>query len=181
VYVQWSTTVAVYMGGMGVPLSDYGLLWTLNGIGAVALQPAGNAAARLLGPKLHRHLVLSAALYALAFGCLLATGRLWGFVAGIGLLTAGEIFDRPAWPAVMASLAPRGRAGAYQGLLGTMQSAGRMLGPLGGGALYDASRPATVWWVAAACAIVAMGAYGAITGRPARSPRRTRASWPGSA
>jgi MFS family permease len=178
-YAQWSTTVAVYMAGVGIPLSVYGLLWTMNGLGALALQPLGNLVAARL--RLSRQLVLSAALYVGSFGCLLVTHRLWGFVAGILFLTAGEIFDRPAWPAVVASLAPQGAEGAYQGWLGAFQSGGRMLGPLLGGALYDAAAPATVWSAAAVAAVAAMVAYGTFSGTPARSRRRTRAPWRGSA
>ena len=183
VYGQWSTTVAVYMHGVGIPLTAYGLLWTLNGVGALALQPVANYTVRRLGPRLHRHLVLSAAMYVGSFGCLLATHQLWGFVAGIVFLTAGEIFDRPAWPAAMAALAEPGREGAYQGLIGSLQTTGRMLGPLAGGAAYDAFPPSAVWGGAAITAMLAAAAYagyGAAHG-PRRGHASGRAASPGSA
>jgi MFS family permease len=177
VYAQWSTTVAVYMAGVGVPLATYGLLWTLNGLGVLALQPLGN----LLVPRLplRGQLTLSAAMYAGSCACLAVAHGMAGFVAGMLLVTAGEILDRPAWPAAAATLAPAGREGAYQGMVGAFQSGGRMLGPLAGGALYDAHPPATLWAAAGAAAVAAMGAYAAINDTPGRFRRRTRAAWPG--
>ncbi|MDP4156955.1 MAG: MFS transporter, partial [Bacillota bacterium] len=60
-----------------------------------------------------------------------------GFVAGMVVLTIGEMFVWPAVPTVAFQLAPKGREGFYQGFVNSTATGGRMLGPLAGGMLVD--------------------------------------------
>jgi MFS family permease len=157
-YAQWQSAVAVYMTATGFSPAAYGALWTLNGIMVVAFQPAAAAIARRLR-RLPRQLVLSAALYGLGFLALLFGRWYPALVGGMAALTAGEVFERPASPALMAAIAPPGQAGAYQGMVGTFISGGRMVGPVLGGLVYDAAGPTALWLAAVAACGVAAGCY----------------------
>jgi MFS family permease len=57
------------------------------------------------------------------------------------IMTIGEIFIWPAVPAAAQDLAPVGRSGFYQGVVGSAATAGRMLGPLAGGILFEMYNP----------------------------------------
>ena len=38
-YIQWQTTVSMYVQSAGISLSSYSVLWTVNGLVIVLLQP----------------------------------------------------------------------------------------------------------------------------------------------
>lgn len=64
------------------------------------------------------------------------------------ILTLGEMLILPAIPAAAAQLAPQGKNGAYQGIVGGATSGGRMIGPLLGGIMYDFGGGPSVWMLA---------------------------------
>lgn len=161
-YSQWQSAVAVDMTAQGLSTAAYGALWTLNGILVIALQPLASAVVRHTGRRLDRQLLASAGLYAAGFLSLLLVRGYAAFLAGMALMTAGEVFERPASPALMAQLAPPGREGVYQGLVGSFLGGGRMVGPLLGGLLYDAAGPATLWLASVGACGVAGGAYASL-------------------
>lgn len=53
------------------------------------------------------------------------------------ILTIGEMFVWPAVPTIANALAPSGREGAYQGIVNSVATGGRMIGPLLGGIVVD--------------------------------------------
>ena len=59
------------------------------------------------------------------------------FVAAMVVLTIGEMFVWPAVPALANQLAPKGREGFYQGIVNSVATGGRMVGPLLGGVMVD--------------------------------------------
>jgi predicted MFS family arabinose efflux permease len=167
-YAQWQSAVAVYMVAQGFSSAACGVLWTLNGIIVVALQPLATAVVRRL--RLERQLLLSAVLYGVAFAALLFGHYYAAFVGGMAALSAGEVFERPASPALMAAIAPPGQAGAYQGIVGTFIMGGRMAGPVLGGFVYDAAGPTALWVGALAACALAGGAYDRLAGRALGKP-----------
>jgi MFS family permease len=60
-----------------------------------------------------------------------------GFIAGMVILTVGEMLIWPAVPTIANDLAPKGREGFYQGIVNSTATGGRMVGPLMGGILVD--------------------------------------------
>ena len=163
-YAQWQSAVAVYLTTNGFSTAAYSVLWTLNGGLVVAFQPAATRIARRL-KRLEQQLVLATAFYALGFAALFFGHWYVAFVVGMAAMTAGEVFERPASPALMAAIAPPGQAGAYQGLVGTFLSGGRMVGPLVGGLVYDAAGPTALWAAAIAACAIAAGSYSRLVGR----------------
>lgn len=143
VYTQWSSTLAVYMQSVGVPLPAYSLLWTLNGAVIVFGQPIISYAVRYVR-SLPGQLFLGLALYLAAFGLLLTSSRYPVFVVAMVVLTFGEMLLWPGIPAAVDQLAPADRRGLLQGSVGGATAAGRMVGPLVGGLLYDNFGAATL-------------------------------------
>lgn len=135
-YVQWQGPVAVHMQDVGLPLSAYSVLWTLNGLLIVLGQPLLGLAVRVFR-SLSSQMFVGTALFACAFGVMLASDEYPAFAASMTLLTAGEMFLWPAVPAAVAQLSPPSRLGFFQGFIGTAVSTGRMAGPVVGGLLFD--------------------------------------------
>ncbi|HYG60355.1 MAG TPA: MFS transporter, partial [Symbiobacteriaceae bacterium] len=136
IYVQWQGPIAVYMKGTGIPLSGYSLLWTLNGLVIVAGQPVIALVVRYVRSTAGQ-LVLGTVLYLASFGLLLAWDTYPAFVAAMVILTFGEMLLWPGIPAAVSEISPPARRGFLQGFIGSAATAGRMLGPLLGGLLYD--------------------------------------------
>ena len=59
------------------------------------------------------------------------------FITAMVILTIGEMFVWPAVPTLADQLAPKGREGFYQGIVNSMATIGRMIGPLIGGILVE--------------------------------------------
>ncbi len=136
VYIQWTGTIPVQMQRVGVPLSAYSLLWTLNGLIIVFGQPAFASLLRLVR-SLASQLFLGTGLLLASFGLLLGSHGYLVFVAAMVLLTLGEMVLWPGVPAAVDQLAPPARRGFLQGCVGSAIAGGRMLGPVVGGLLYD--------------------------------------------
>lgn len=180
-YSQWQAVISVYMQELGYSLERYSLLWTINGLLIVLGQPLVGWVTRR-ARALTVQMVAGAALFALAFALVWRHPRYPGFVMGMVVLTLGEMLAFPALPAAAARLALPGRMGLFQGLVGGAVSAGRMLGPLGGGALYDRISPPGVLAAAALACTAAAGcfaAYRVAARRADRAPAAPAAARPG--
>ncbi|MBT9259551.1 MAG: MFS transporter [Clostridiales bacterium] len=149
VYVQWQTTIATHLQTLGYSLAQYSLLWTLNGGLILVGQPLLNLIWR--GEQLRRQMLLGMGLYAAVFSLLTLPLPYGGYLFLMGLMTVGEILVWPAVPAAAQRLAPKGQEGAYQGVVGSAASLGRMVGPLLGGWIYD-----TYPWQALPAAMVGL-------------------------
>jgi predicted MFS family arabinose efflux permease len=136
IYVQWQSTISVYIKTLGYPLSWYSLLWTLNGALIFVLQPMMSLVIRRV-PALGVHMVVGTVLYALAYALLMVGHAYPIFVAGMVVMTLGELFVWPSVPTAVTQLAPPHRLGLLQGMVGSCATLGRMIGPVVGGCLYD--------------------------------------------
>jgi MFS family permease len=140
-YIQWQTSISNYMHQLGFPLSSYSALWTINGALILLGQPLIQwFMARIKAPM--KWQLLSGVLFFMAtFGLLSQSHSYGGFVAGMVIMTIGEILIFPAVPAIADRLAPNDRRGMYQGLVSGAANVGRTIGPLLGGLLYDGFGP----------------------------------------
>ncbi|QQE77784.1 MFS transporter [Alicyclobacillus sp. SO9] len=136
VYVQWQSTLSVYMQQLGYPLTMYSVLWTLNGILIFAAQPLVSFVAKRIH-QLPLQMMIGVFLFSMSFLILIWNDKYVGFVAAMVVTTFGEMFVWPSIPAAIAQLAPSHRAGMLQGLVGSSATLGRMFGPVIGGFLYD--------------------------------------------
>ena len=129
--------------------------WTLGalGVGAVLLQGGGaGAAARALGER--TMLFIGLALFAAGLGGLGVARDVASTGAALAALVVGIGLASPALNALIAGQAAEDERGAVMGLSQSASALGRVIGPLGAGALFDAFSPAAPFAVAA-CVILA--------------------------
>lgn len=129
--------------------------WTLGalGVGAVLLQGGGaGAASRALGER--TMLFVGLALFAAGLGGLGVARDAASTGAALVALVIGLGLASPALNALFASQAAEEERGAVMGLSQSASALGRVIGPLGAGALFDAFSPAAPFAVAA-CVILA--------------------------
>jgi MFS family permease len=136
-YVQWSTTVASYTQEINISLTQYSFLWTINGALIVVGQPLLNGVLKHVAKSLKVQMIIGIVIFIISFLVAAKATAFSGFMAGMIILTIGEMFIWPAVPTVAFSLAPKGREGFYQGIVNSTATGGRMIGPLLGGILVD--------------------------------------------
>ncbi|MGG5252610.1 MDR family MFS transporter [Neobacillus sp. SM06] len=136
-YVQWSTTIAAYTQQINISLTQYSLLWTLNGAFIVLGQPVIQLFIKHFAKTLKIQMMAGIFIFILSFLVASFADAFAGFVAGMVILTIGEMFVWPAVPTVAFDLSPKGREGFYQGIVNSTATGGRMVGPLLGGMLVD--------------------------------------------
>jgi len=147
-YIQLVTILPVVMSKLGFSLFSYSVLWTLNGVIIVTLQPVTRWMINKWAHSYNRQFYLATIL--LTIGFIIISGKLpyLSYLIAMLIITLGEMLILPAVPAAAAQLAPLEKAGAYQGIVGGTSSGGRMIGPLLGGIMYDHSGGSSVWGLA---------------------------------
>ncbi|MCH7322471.1 MFS transporter [Solibacillus sp. MA9] len=136
-YSQWSATISSYTQGLGMSLSQYSLLWTINGFMIVAVQPIIKPLVTRWEKKVKHQLVLGLVLMSVSYMVVYFAQDFKIFVAAMVILTFGEVFFSPVIPLIANKLAPQGQQGFYQGLVNSATTIGRMIGPVFGGFMVD--------------------------------------------
>jgi MFS family permease len=136
-YVQWQTTIASYTQEIHISLTQYSLLWSINGALIVVGQPLLNVVLKRLTASLKLQMIIGIGIFIVSFLVAGKATAFSGFLVGMIILTIGEMFIWPAVPTVAFDLAPKGREGFYQGIVNSTATGGRMVGPLMGGMIVD--------------------------------------------
>ena len=136
-YSQWAATISTHTQSLGISLTEYSLLWTINGVLIVAIQPFIRPILTRWENKLKHQLVLGLVLMGISYGVVYFAEEFTFFVVAMVLLTLGEVFFTPVLPTIANKLAPEGRKGFYQGVVNAMTALGRTIGPLLGGVMVD--------------------------------------------
>ncbi|MFY0743710.1 MFS transporter [Solibacillus silvestris] len=136
-YSQWSATISSYTQRLGMSLSEYSLLWTINGFMIVAVQPIIRPLVTRWENKIKHQLVLGLILMSLSYIVVYFAQDFKMFAAAMVILTFGEVFFTPVIPMIANKLAPHGQEGFYQGLVNSASTIGRMIGPVFGGLMVD--------------------------------------------
>lgn len=137
VYVQWQTTISSEMQSLNIGLKNYSLLWTVNGALIVAAQPIVSLIVRKYVTSMKKQMLYGIGIFILSI-LLTSTAKHFSmFMVGMVILTFGEMFVWPAVPTIANMLAPKDKIGMYQGVVNSAGTAGRMLGPILGGAIVD--------------------------------------------
>ncbi|SEN16601.1 MDR family MFS transporter [Lihuaxuella thermophila] len=143
-YTQWATTLSTYVYSLGIPLSSYSMLWTVNGLVIVLFQPVLTWFIRTFSLSLKAQIIIGGLFFTLSMLLISSSSAYWVFVLGMVIITWGEMLVWPGVPAIAADMAPAGREGFFQGIATTGQSVGRMVGPLLGSFLYETFSPQTM-------------------------------------
>lgn len=161
---QLSSTLPLYIQSLGHSAATYGMLLSLNGVLIVVLELALTAWTQRFPPQ--RMIALGYGLTGIGFA-------LTGMATGVPMLaltvviwTFGEMIYAPVTGAYVTSLAPERYRGRYMGIWHLMWSAGMLLGPSTGTALFAYS-PNALWL---ACLVMGLAAAGLSLIRP-REPR----------
>ncbi|MCD8914841.1 MFS transporter [Staphylococcus simulans] len=136
-YIQWESTIASFTQQMNISLSQYSVLWTINGIMILVAQPLIYPVIRLLRGNLKKQMFVGICIFILSFFVTSFAHQFSVFVIGMIILTLGEMFVWPAVPTIANQLAPEGKQGAYQGIVNSASTVGKAFGPLIGGILVD--------------------------------------------
>lgn len=136
-YEQWNSNISSYMLSLHMSVKLYSFLWTLNAVLIVTLQPILTHFDDWLTQHLHGRLYLGFCLFAFAFLLLIGATQYSRFFIAMALLTCGEILAFPAVSTFVNNRASDVDKGKYQGIVQSVASAGRALGPLIGALLID--------------------------------------------
>ena len=155
-YVQWQTTIASYTQEIHISLTQYSLLWSINGALIVVGQPLLNSILKRLTASLKLQMIIGIGIFIISFIVAGKSTAFSGFLVGMIILTIGEMFIWPAVPTVAFTLSPKGREGFYQGIVNSTATGGRMLGPLMGGMIVDLYNMSALFIVLIALFLIAI-------------------------
>ncbi|UAS74797.2 MFS transporter [Staphylococcus pseudintermedius] len=136
-YVQWQTTIASFTQSIGISMSQYSLLWTVNGVLILVGQPLILPIIHLIKGQLKKQLYFGLVVFILSFFVTSFATSFSIFVVGMVIMTFAEMFVWHAVPTIANNLAPKGREGVYQGIVNSASTVGKAFGPLVGGILVD--------------------------------------------
>ncbi|WP_416827760.1 MDR family MFS transporter [Ectobacillus polymachus] len=137
-YVQWQGVIPTHMQDLNISLQSYSLLWTVNGAFIVLGQPLIQFIVRIIKASLKQQFMIGTVIFMISFAIVSQAEHFGTYMIAMVILTFGEMFAWPAVPTIANQLAPKGKAGFYQGLVNSAATGGRMLGPLVGGMIFDA-------------------------------------------
>jgi len=136
-YSQWASTLSTHIQQLGIGLKEYSLLWSINGLLIITLQPLISPLVQKYEKQIKGQLVAGMLIMMGSFSIILFADNFKMFAVAMMVLTLGEIFVWPAVPTIANMLAPEGKGGTYQGIVNSIGSIGRMIGPLIGGIIVD--------------------------------------------
>ncbi|QUG42433.1 MFS transporter [Psychrobacillus sp. INOP01] len=136
-YVQWTSTISTHVLDLGITLKQYSLLWTINGALILVAQPLIKPIINRLEHRIKTQMIIGIVIFMGSFVVVSYAEDYTMFIVAMVVLTLGEIFIWPAVPTLANQLAPKGREGFYQGIVNSMATIGRMIGPFAGGILVD--------------------------------------------
>ena len=144
------------MLGLHMSVRLYSLLWTLNAILIVLIQPLLTYFDDWLTAHLHGRLYIGFSLFGLAFLLLIGATHYFNFVLAMAVLTCGEILAFPAVSTFVNDRASNKDKGKYQGIVQSVTSAGRALGPLIGALVIDNFSYLTLFVVCTALVLISV-------------------------
>ena len=156
-YSQWLGNLSVYMSSvLKLPLWQYSMLWTINGI-LIAVIQLGMNALNLSANRKSMFIQIFAGLlmFGLAFLILPFAKTFTGFALAMVVTTIGEATAFPMIPALVNELTPMELKGRYQGLTAAAPSVGRAIGPLLGGAVIEQSGYGSLFYGGAGVVFIA--------------------------
>jgi predicted MFS family arabinose efflux permease len=127
----------------GLPVSTFGLLFSINTLLIVLFEVPLNAATAHWPHR--RTLVLGAILSGTGFGAMAFASNVWTLAATVVVWTVGEMFTFPAAAAYVADISPPQRRGEYSGLFAMSFSLSFALGPWAGTLVLDRFGGRILW------------------------------------
>lgn len=142
----WNNGVSPYTISQGMAEWNYSILWTLNGVLIFVGQPFILWIKRTLAESPQAQMWASAVFYMLGYITIMIYPAYGGMVLAMVLATFGEMLISPAIPEFISERTGKA-APFYIGLVGGMGAAGRVVGPLAMGMLFDWNGLVPVVWL----------------------------------
>jgi MFS family permease len=169
VFFQLTSTLPLFLvGGLSLPESLYGTIFTLNTLMIVALEVPLNGATSHWSHR--RTLMLGAILYAVGFGAYAFVARPAGVLSAVVIWTFGEMILMPGSAAYASEIAPPGRRGEYMGLYTMSFSIAFATGPLLGAQVLQRWGGRTLWEIAFASGCISAALMSRIGSKPPSAP-----------
>jgi MFS family permease len=143
IYVQLPSTLSLEMRRAGHSEVLYGLVLALNGALVVLFEIPISLRTQRASPR--RVISLGYLLIGLGAGLFGLSNTASGYVAGMAIITMGEIISMPVAMALVTRIAPEQLRGRYLGLYTLTWSAALMVGPPISMALFE--RNAAAFWL----------------------------------
>lgn len=174
-YMQWLTIVPTLLQSIHLPSYSYNLLWTINAVIVVLGQPLLSWGIRKCRLSLKAQLLWGGLIFVVSSLVTAQAGSYAGFVAAMTIMTIAEMLVWPSVPALAADYAAPGQEGTVQGVVAGGPTAGRVLGPVVGGVLFEQTGSSASLYastVFAALGVVLFVVFMLLTGKikNARSP-----------
>ncbi|QBO35168.1 MFS transporter [Periweissella cryptocerci] len=139
-YAQWLGNLSVYMTSLGFSMSQYSVLWSINGVLIAAVQLIlnfTNATERrgMMFVQIFGGFIFIAG----SFLVLSHSIHYVGFIVAMAVITIGEATAFPMIPALVNELSPYEKKGYFQGVAGSASGLGRAFGPLMGGIVIQSA------------------------------------------
>ncbi len=169
VYMQYMVTLPLAMRADGYGPGDFGVVYAVNPITVIAVQPLVLWAVDRLAPI---PLLVGSSLI-MGFGFWLTTfaDTLPVFAATVVVWTLGEIGFNAVGPALIADIAPPALRGRYSAAVGVAFGAAAFVAPLAGTRVFQSLGEVTLW---AGCFVVCAASAAIIVAlAPAVHARRT--------
>ena len=144
-YIQWESTIASFTQDIDISMSQYSILWTVNGIMILVAQPLISPVIRVLKGNIKKQMIVGIIIFMVSFLVTSFAEQFSVFLIGMIILTFVEMFVWPAVPTIANFLAPDGKQGQYQGFVNSASTVGKAFGPLIGGILVDAFNMSTMF------------------------------------
>ena len=100
IYIQWETTIASFTQSINISMSQYSVLWTINGIMILVAQPLIRPIIILLKGNLKHQMFVGILIFMSSFLVTSFANHFAIFVVGMVILTFGEMFVWPAVPTI---------------------------------------------------------------------------------
>lgn len=155
-YVQWQSTIASFTQDLGISLSHYSLLWTVNGALIVLGQPVLSYIVKNWLRVTKTQIIVGISIFMISFLVASQANMFMGLITAMIILTIGEMLVWPAVPTIAGELAPKGREGFYQGVVNSTATGGRMFGPIVGGMIVDLAGIQSMFYVVFCLLIVSL-------------------------
>ena len=147
-YSQWSSNISAHLTHLGIPVSKYSLLWTINAVVIVVFLPLINRLVENRAGFKKIQIPLGVFFFITAFVSIINAKLYIFFAIGMVLLTLGEMLVYPGIPALVSESTPKSEAGRYQSLLSMSATFARAVGPLVGGIIIEHSSYNVMYFVA---------------------------------
>ena len=177
VFMQHMSTLPVQMVDDGLEPSQYGVVISLNAVLIVLVTVPITRWVERFAPA---HVLAVAAVFVgVGFGATAWASTMTAYALTVVVWTIGELIASSIGPAVVADLSPESMRGRYQGAFTFTFSAAALIGPVGGGWVYDHLGQTTLWLGCGAISLA--GAVGHLLAGPARTRRLAQLGGPATA